>query len=211
MMRPSALSSSSRQYVNGSLSMNLSILPASRDTVHQEARTGPYVYWDTVNPPCKLEDSQVDCLCGNAFVTAQQQYVSRRRRCSNHLVEPKKKIALPEPIVRCDVPSTFNNVNHRLDMLSNLAGPGRHEKAKIQASNGNSNDFQKFADALTLERPRSHAYEGSSSSDRRISSSMRQHGSEGCTCAGRGYHEEHMTDAYKNGISQRHGHDEQER
>ena len=208
-MRPSALSSSSRQCVNVSLSMNLSILLASRESIHQEARTGPYVYWDTVNTICKLEDSQVDGLCGNAFVTAQQQYVSRRRRCSNHLVEPDKKIALPESIVRCDVSSTFNNVSHRLDMLSNLAGPGRHEKTRIQASNGNSHDFQKFADALKLEHPRSHAHERSSSSDSNISSSssMRQHGSEGSTCAGRGYHMEHMIDAYKGGMSQRHGHD----
>ena len=44
-------------------------------------------------------------------------------------------------------------------MLLDLAGLDRQEKIMVQASIGNSRDFQKVADALILQHPRIHVRE----------------------------------------------------
>ena len=109
----------------------------------------------------------VDGLNGDAFVTAQEQYISRRRRCWNLLMELDKEIVLSE--------------GHRSDMPLDLAGLGKHEKIMIQASIGNSRDFQKVADTVALQHPRIRVRE------------HRRHGVKGSGGADKGYHKKYMT------------------
>ena len=99
------------------------------------------------------------------------EYISRRRRCWNLLTELDKEIVLSE--------------GHRADLLLDLAGLDKHEKIMIQASIGNSRDFQKVADALILQHPRIHVRE------------HRRHGNKGGRGAGKGYGKKFMTKAYK--------------
>ena len=76
---------------------------------------------------------------------SMMQYISRRKRCWNLLTELDKEIVLSE--------------GHRADMLLDLAGLDKHEKIMIQASIGNSRDFQRVADALVVQHPRIHIRE----------------------------------------------------
>ena len=69
-------------------------------------------------------------------------YVNRRKRCWKLLKELDPEIQLSE--------------GHRADMLLDLAGIDRGEKIMIQASIGNVRDFDKIAEALTLQHPRIH-------------------------------------------------------
>ena len=71
-----------------------------------------------------------------------QQYMSRRRRCWNLLIELDPEMNLSE--------------GHRADMLLDLAGLEKTERTMIQASIGNARDFDKIAEVLVVQHPRIH-------------------------------------------------------
>ena len=71
-----------------------------------------------------------------------QQFISRRRRCWNLLIELDPEMNLSE--------------GHRADMLLDLAGLEKSERTMIQASIGNARDFDKIAEALVVQHPRIH-------------------------------------------------------
>ena len=71
-----------------------------------------------------------------------QQFISRRRRCWNLLIELDPEMNLSE--------------GHRADMLLDLAGLEKTERTMIQASIGNARDFDKIAEALVVQHPRIH-------------------------------------------------------
>ena len=73
---------------------------------------------------------------------SMQQYISRRRRCWNLLIELDPEMNLSE--------------GHRADMSLDLAGLGKTERTMIQASIGNARDFDRIAEALVVQHPRIH-------------------------------------------------------
>ena len=73
---------------------------------------------------------------------SMQQFISRRRRCWNLLIELDPEMNLSE--------------GHRADMLLDLAGLEKSERTMIQASIGNARDFDKIAEALVVQHPRIH-------------------------------------------------------
>ena len=73
---------------------------------------------------------------------SMQQYISRRRRCWNLLIELDPEMNLSE--------------GHRADMLLDLAGLEKTERTMIQASIGNKRDFEMIAEALVVQHPRIH-------------------------------------------------------
>ena len=73
---------------------------------------------------------------------SMQQYISRRKRCWNLLIELDPELNLSE--------------GHRADMLLDLAGLEKTERTMIQASIGNARDFDRIAEALVVQHPRIH-------------------------------------------------------
>ena len=73
---------------------------------------------------------------------SMHQYISRRQRCWKLLKELDPEIVLSE--------------GHRADMLLDLSGLDKNERTMIQASIGNSRDFDKIAEALIVQHPRAH-------------------------------------------------------
>ena len=73
---------------------------------------------------------------------SMHQYISRRQRCWKLLKELDFEIMLSE--------------GHRADMLLDLSGLDKNERTMIQASIGNSRDFDKIAEALIVQHPRAH-------------------------------------------------------
>ena len=74
-----------------------------------------------------------------------KQHVSRRRRCWTLLTQM-------DPVIHL-------NEGHRSDMLLDLSGLTREERAVVQASITNERDIDRVAAALIIPHPRIHLRE----------------------------------------------------
>ena len=92
-------------------------------------------------------------------------YCSRRRRCWKLLTELDKEIVLSE--------------GHRADLLLDLAGLDKNERTMVQASIGNSREFDKIAEALVVQHPRIHLTKSGKGSYGSGNSRPKGHGKKG--------------------------------
>jgi hypothetical protein len=99
-------------------------------------------------------------------------YCSRRRRCWKLLTELDKEIVLSE--------------GHRADLLLDLAGLDKNERTMVQASIGNSREFDKIAEALVVQHPRIHLTKSGKGSYGSGNSRPKGHGKKGSFSKGKG-------------------------